>query len=187
MSAKRRKRRAGAGRKPLDPKGSVVAPVRFTADDWKDIKRLASRNGRDASKEVRAAVHYWLRLLEKPQRHTGALICLIAILVRRIEARTDRKWHEDAATGAAVREEVGRLIESFAPVAKKRLVVRPDLRQITHDLIVITAHLFRDPQLAPVLSGDDDWAALAMIAKDLGPALLRSIDKTVVTIREVKS
>jgi hypothetical protein len=52
-------------------------------------------------------------------------------------------------------------------------------------LIVITMHLYREPQLPPVHAGDD-WAALALIAKKLGPALLRKLDKTLVTITEIK-
>jgi hypothetical protein len=164
----------------------VIAQVRFTQDDWKAIEDLASKHESNASKEIRAAVHYWIRLLEKPQRHVGALICFIAILVRQIEAYTGKTWLTDPATGAAVREEVGRLIASLAPVAKEGLVVSPELRQIARDLIVIVAHLYQTPRPALALSGDDDWAALAMIAKDLGPALLRNVDKTVVTITEVK-
>jgi hypothetical protein len=184
MPTKPKRRRPGAGRPPIDRRGSVIAQVRFTQDDWKAIEDLASKHDSDASKEIRAAVHYWIRLLEKPQRHIGALICFIAILVRQIEAHTGKTWLTDPATGAAVREEVGRLIASLAPAAKEPLVVSPELRQIAYDLIRITANLFKEPQLAPVLAGDN-WAALAVIAKDLGPALLRNFT-AVVTISEVK-
>jgi hypothetical protein len=44
------------------------------------------------------------------QLHATALTYLIAILIKRIEGCTGRKWIEDAATAAAVREEVGYLI-----------------------------------------------------------------------------
>src|SRR5215831_2869072 len=184
MPKTKRKRRPGAGRPPIDRQGSVIAQVRFTQDDWKAIEALASKHKSNASKKIRAAVHYWLRLLEKPKMHVGALICFIAILVRRIEARTGKTWLSDPATGAAVREEVSRLIECFIPEEKEPPAISPELRQITQDLIVIFAHLCQEPELAPVHAGDD-WGALAVIAKDLGPALLRKM-KTVVTITEAK-
>jgi hypothetical protein len=190
MPKTKRKRRPGAGRPPIDRQGSVIAQVRFTQDDWKRIEALASKhttNGKgNASKEVRTAVRYWLRLLHKPEMHIGALTCFIAILVRRIEARTGKTWLSDPVTGAAVREEIGVLINSLAPEAKKGLVISPELRNIARDLIVIIAHLYQDPRLSFALSGDDDWAALAVIAKDLGPALLRNANKAIVTITEVK-
>jgi len=184
MPKTKRKRRPGAGRPPIDRQGSVIAQVRFTQDDWKAIEALASKHKSNASKEIRAAVHYWLRLLEKPKMHVGALICFIAILVRRIEARTGKTWLSDPATGAAVREEVGRLIECFIPEEEEPPIISPEFRQTTQDLIVIFAHLCREPELAPV-HAEDDWGVLAVIAKDLGPALLRKM-KTVVTITEVK-
>ena len=185
LSDRKRKRRLGGGRKPIDPQGAVIAPVRFTHDEWEAINRVGKRYGLKRSQVIRVAVKYWLGLTQYPQLHVAALTYLIAILIKKLEAHTRRKWIEDPATGAAVREEVGRLIDSFAPVAKERPVISPELRQITRDLIVITMHLCREPQLAPVFAGDD-WAALAVIAKDLGPALLRNVDKTVVTISEVK-
>ena len=113
---------------------------------------------------------------------------LITILIKRIEAYTGKKWIADAATGAAVREEVGNLIDSLVPAAKERVVASPELRKITQDLIVVVAHLYQTPRPTLALLGDDDWAALAVIAKDLGPALLRNYKtaKTRVTIREVK-
>jgi hypothetical protein len=109
---------------------------------------------------------------------------LITILVKRIEERSGRKWTKDPETGAAVREEVGCLIDSLAPEAKERHVVSPEFRRITQELITITAHLCREPQLAPVLAGDD-WATLALIARGLGPSLLRKMT-AVVRITEVK-
>ena len=176
MSQKRR-RRPGAGRKRLDPKGSVVAPVRFTQDDWKNIKRLALKNGRDASKEVRAAVHYWLRLLEKPEQHIGALICLIAILVRRIEARSGRKWMEDPATGTFVREGIEQLIFHFAPTPAKPVTVPSDIASIPGELITIAENLHPQhwPVLPPPLLGGD-WDVLALIVRDLGSGWYRNKD-----------
>jgi len=166
----KRRRRPGAGRKPLDPQGSVVVPVRFTQDDWKDIKRLAKKHRGDASKEIRAAVHYWFRLLKKPERHTAALTCLIWILVQRIESRTGRKWTDDPTTGAAVRDGVERLIFHFAPTPVEPVTVPPDIAGVTGELIAITENLYPRPgvpELPSALLGDE-WAALALIVKDLG-------------------
>ena len=173
--AEKRRRRPGGGRKPLDPHG-VVAPVRFTADDWKAIKRLASRHSRAASKEIRAAVHYWLRLLEKPEQHIGALILLIAILVRRIEAHTGRKWNEDPLTGAAVREYVERLIFHFAPTPTERIVVPPEIENIAFGLVSVAEDLHPKsgvPQM-PLALLSEDWAALALIVQDLGSGWQRN-------------
>jgi hypothetical protein len=183
VTEKKRKRRPGAGRKPIDPAGATV-PVRFTRDDWQGIKRLAKKHRSNASKEIRAAVHYWLRLLEKPKQHVGVLTILIAILVRQIEAHTGRKWIEDPVTGAAVRELVGGLIDSLAPRARQRPVFSLELRQILGNLMAIIAELYREPELAPVLVGDD-WAAFTLIAKDLGPALLSNFT-AIVTVEKVK-
>jgi hypothetical protein len=167
MSEKRRRR---AGRKPLDPRGSVIAPVRFTRADWADIKRLAKKHRRDASKEIRAAVHYWARLLEKPSQHVGALICLIAILVRRMEARTGQKWIDDPMTGAAVREGVERLIFHFAPTPTKPLVVPPEIAGMTGELITIAEGFYPWPGVpeVPAAVFGDEWAMFASIIKDLG-------------------
>jgi hypothetical protein len=147
-------------------------------------RRKHPRQRWNRSDEIRAAVSHWAKLLEKPEQHTGALICLIAILVRWIEAHIGKKWIADPKTGAAVREQVGFLIKCLAPAAKEGLVVSPELQQVALELISVTTALYREPSLA--LAGDE-WAALAMIAKDLGPALPRNIDRTIVTISEVKS
>jgi hypothetical protein len=168
MSEKRR-RRPGAGRKRIDPQG-VVVPVRFTGDDWKAIKRLASRHGRTASAEIRAAVHYWARKLEKSERHNGALICLIEILVRRIEARTGQKWIEDPATGVFVLKGVEHLIDHFAPMSVEPVTIPADIEGIPFELIAIAENLYprRGVPEVPAARLGDDWAALALIVKDLG-------------------
>lgn len=185
MPDRMRKRRPGGGRKPIDPQGAVIAPVRFTNDEWEAINRVGKRYGLKRSQVIRVAVKYWLSMQQYPQLHVAALTYLITILVKRIEGRSSRKWIEDAETGRAVREEIGALIDCLAPVAKEGLVVSPELRHIARDLIVITMHLYQEPRPSLALSGDD-WAALAVIAKNLGPALLRNVDRTVVTISEVK-
>src|SRR5262245_11123240 len=131
MSAKKfqRTRRPGAGRKSLDSEGPAeVVPVRIPPRLLKRLDQLVTKRRRkrqqwDRSREIRAAISYWAKLLEKPEQHTGALICLIAILVRRIEARTGRKWVDDPATGAFVREGIERLIFHFAPTPAKTVNV----------------------------------------------------------------
>jgi hypothetical protein len=135
-------------------------PVRFAPEKWKAIKRLAAKRGRDASKEIRAAVDYWIRILEKPALHNGGLICLIAILVRRIEARTGRKWTEDPSTGTFVREGVERLILHFAPTSVGQLTVPPDIAGIAGELITIAENLVPRPGVPEIPSDlvGDDWA-----------------------------
>jgi hypothetical protein len=186
LSDRKRKRRPGGGRKPIDPQGTVIAPVRFTKDEWEEINRVGERYGLKRSQVIRAAVKYWLTKLQYPQLHVAALTFLITILIKRIEERSGRKWIVDPETGAAVRKEIGRLIDSLAPSAKEGLVVSPELQHIARDLIVITAHLYQEPRPASLALLGDDWAALTLIAKDLGPALLRNANKAVVTITEVE-
>jgi len=186
LSDRKRKRRPGGGRKPIDPQGAVIAPVRFTKDEWEAINHFGERSNLKRSQVIRAAVRYWLQNLQYPHLHVAALTHLIAILIKRIEGRSGRKWVQDAETAAAVREEIGVLIDSLAPVAKEGLVVSPKLRQIARDLLVVVGHLYQEPKLGPVLAGEDDWSALAVIAKDLGPAFLRNLT-TDVTISEVKA
>jgi len=160
--------------------------VRFTKDEWEAINHFGERSNLKRSQVIRAAVRYWLQNLQYPHLHVAALTHLIAILIKRIEGRSGRKWVQDAETAAAVREEIGVLIDSLAPVAKEGLVVSPKLRQIARDLLVVVGHLYQEPKLGPVLAGEDDWSALAVIAKDLGPAFLRNLT-TDVTISEVKA
>jgi hypothetical protein len=166
----KQKRRPGAGRPPIDRQGTAIAQVRFTQDDMKALEALASENGSNVSKEIRAAVHYWLRLLEKPARHIGALICFIAILVRRIEARTGKTWLNDPATGAAVCREIERLVFHYAPTPTDPVVIPPEIENITGELITIAENLVPRPgvpEMRPELFGDE-WVVLARIVKDLG-------------------
>jgi hypothetical protein len=178
VSDRKRKRRPGGGRKPIDPQGAVIAPVRFTQNDWKAIESLASKHKSNASKEIRAAVHYWIRLLEKPQKHIGGLICFIAILVRHIEARTRKTWLTDAATGAAVAREIEQLIFHYAPTPAKPVVIPSDIGNIVWELISIAENLRPRPgvpELQPELLGDD-WVVLARIVEDLGSGWDRNKD-----------
>jgi len=192
VSDRKRKRRPGAGRKPIDPQGAVIAPVRFTRDEWEAINRVGKRYELKRSQVIRAATKYWLKKLQYPELHVAALTLLITILIKKIEARTRRKWIEHPMTGVAVCEEVGRLIDSLAPWVKERPVIPPELQGIARDLIVIIMHLYQQPRpsLAHADYDWDDWAALTMVAKDLGPALLRNVGKgggAVVTITEVET
>ena len=175
MPTQKRRRRPGAGRKPVDPQGSVVAPVRFTRDDWEAINRLAKKHGRKRSKEIREAVHHWRRRLEKPELHVGALTCLIAILVKRIEQKTGRKWLDDPLTGAAVRENVEHLIFHFAPSPAEPIVVPPEL-QVWGELVTMAEMLDPVPGIptVPAELWGGDWATLAVIIKDLGSGWLRN-------------
>jgi len=183
MPKLKRKRRPGAGRPPIDRQGSVIAQVRFTQDDWKAIEALASKHKGNASKsnvskEIRAAVHYWLRLLEKPKMHVGALTCFIALLVRRIEARTGKKWLEDPATGVAVAKLTEQLIFHFAPTPAEPLTVSAELESIVGELITIAENLSPRPgvpEMRPELFGDE-WAVLARIVKDMGSGWDRNKD-----------
>ena len=178
MPKAKRKRRPGAGRPPIDRQGSVIAQVRFTQDDWKAIKALASKHKSNPSKEIRAAVHYWGRLLEKPERHVGVLICFIAILVRRIEARTGKRWLDDPVTGAAVAKLTERLIFHLAPTPAKPLTVSSDLESIVGELITIAENLSPRPgvpELRPELFGEE-WVVLARIVKDMGSGWDRNKD-----------
>jgi hypothetical protein len=178
MPKTKRKRRPGAGRPPIDRQGSVIAQVRFTRDDWKAIEVLVSKHKSNASKEIRAAVHYWLRLLEKPKMHIGVLTCFIALLVRRIEARTGKTWLEDPVTGVVVAKLTERLIFHFAPTPAEPLTVPPELESIVGELITIAESLSPRPgvpEMPPELLGDE-WAVLARIVKDMGSGWDRNKD-----------
>jgi predicted transcriptional regulator len=172
MATKARKRAHGAGRKPLHPDGSNTVVLRIESDLLNRIGRLADKHGRDRSKEIRDAIRYWARMLEKPARHVGALVCLIAILVRRIEARTGQRWLDDPATGAFVGKLVEKLIFHFAPTSTptEPVAIPPDIAGITGELITIMENLLPRPGV-PGVSAElfgDEWATLALIAGDLG-------------------
>jgi len=174
--ATQRTRRHGAGRKSIDSEGPAeVVPVRIPPPLLKRLDQLVTKHKRqrqrwDRSREIRAAIGYWAKMIEKPEQHTGALICLIAILVRRIEARTGEKWIADAATGAFVRELVERLIFHFAPTPTEPVVVPEDIAAIPGELITVAENLYPRPgvpEMPSTLLGDE-WGALALIVRDLG-------------------
>jgi hypothetical protein len=173
----KRRRRPGAGRKPLDPDGAVVAPIRFKRAEWQRIQRLAKRHGLDCSKEIRAAVGYWVKLVyPKPDWRTAALLCLISILIKRVEQRTGRKWIEDPLTGAAVCKNVESLIFHFALTPAEPVNVPPELASISGELISIAENLSPRPGVPaiPAAVFGDEWEALALIIKDLGSGWQRN-------------
>src|SRR5262249_61321686 len=102
-----------------------VIPIRLDKDLQAKLKQLADKNGRTRSDEMRHALKHWTRLLERPEMHIGVLTCFIAILVRRIEARTGKTWLNDPATRGGVREEVSRLIEWFISVGEEAPGILP--------------------------------------------------------------
>jgi len=176
--------RRPAGRKSLDPEGPAeVVPVRIPPPLLKRLDQLVAKHRRkrqrwDRSREIRAAIGYWAKLIEKPEQHTGALICLIAILIRRIEARTRRKWHTDPSTGAFVRELVEQMIFHFAPTPTEPVAVPDDIAGIPWELITVAENLYPRPGVPEVPSTlfDDEWAALALIVRDLGSGWQRNKD-----------
>ena len=110
--------------------------------------------------------------------HVGALTCFIALLVRRIEARTGKKWLEDPATGVAVAKLTEQLIFHFAPTPAEPLTVSAELESIVGELITIAENLSPRPgvpEMRPELFGDE-WAVLARIVKDMGSGWDRNKD-----------
>jgi hypothetical protein len=172
-----RRRRPGAGRKPLDPDGAVIAPIRFTRKNWQRVERLAKRHKRSCASEIRIAVGYWGQLIHKPDElWISALILFIALLIKRVEARTGRKWIEDPLTGVAVREGVKDLIFHFAPASAEPVTVPPELASISGELITIAENLYPRPGIpaVPAAAFGDEWEALALIIKDLGSGWQRN-------------
>ena len=170
-------RRAGAGRKPIGSEGpAAVVPVRVPPRLLKRLDQLATKHGRDRSREIRAAIGHWAKLLEKPEQHIGALTCLIAILVRRIEGHTRRRWIDDARTAACVRENIEQLLFHFAPAPVEPVSVPPDIASIAGELISVAENLYPRPGVPEVPSTlfGDEWAALALIVKDLGSGWQRN-------------
>jgi hypothetical protein len=164
------KRKPGPGRPPIDPEGVAVVQVRIPQDDWKRITDLVAEHGNDTSKEIRAAIRHWTRLLEKPKRHVGALTTFISILIRRIEAATGKRWVDDPVTGAALVKLVRQLIEHFAPATTETVTIPPAVDQIVGQMISIAENLQPRPgvpEIDAALFGDE-WAVLALLVKDLG-------------------
>jgi hypothetical protein len=158
-------------------RGAVVVPVRFTQDDWQAIKRAAKEYGSSASAEIRLAVDHWLQRYKKPRLHTSALTGAIEILVSWIEARTKKRWVDDALTGAAVRENVEILIFHFIPATTEPTPVPREL-QVVWELIAVMEGLAppEDPNVprVPVEMMGGEWQALARIIRDIGSGWVRN-------------
>jgi len=77
-----------------------------------------------------------------------------------------------------VREGVESLIFHFAPTPVEPVTVPPDIASITGELITISENLYPRPGVPEVPSTlmGDEWAALALIVKDLGSGWQRNRD-----------
>jgi hypothetical protein len=109
-----RKRRPGAGRKPLDREGSTKLLIRISTPLLQQLDRLVAKHNTNRSVEIRAALHYRIRY-QQPALHVEALACMVWLLVKWIERETKKRWINDPLTGAAVREGIERLIFSLCP------------------------------------------------------------------------
>ncbi len=127
MKTRKRKRAPGGGRKPLDPKGKVDVFIRLPLKLGADIDRLAKKHRRKRPAEIRAALMAWCRRHFRYEPHIEALIAAIGLVADGVERRTGKKWNEDLVTGAALREEVDRLISHFAPRAPEPPVIPDDV------------------------------------------------------------
>jgi hypothetical protein len=172
------KRKPGAGRPRIDPEGAAIVQVRIPQDAWKRLVALVEEHQSDVSKEVRAAIRYWVRLLVKPERHVGALTVFISILIRRIEAATGKRWVDDPVTGAAVGKLVEQLILHFAPTPTEPVNVPPTVDQIAGQMISIAENLHPRPGVPGIDAAlfGDEWAVLALLIKDLGSGWNRNKD-----------
>jgi hypothetical protein len=164
MGQKARKR----GRKGLHPDGSDVVVLRIEPDLLEKIGRLAKKHGRDRSKEIRAALRFWVSLYRKDTLHVGELTCLIEMLVHDIERRTGKRWIDDARTGNAVRELVERLIFHLAPTPTKPLTVEPEISSVLASLLARYEGQQYDHRI------DDRTQALAILLRDLGSGWQRN-------------
>jgi hypothetical protein len=92
-----------------------VIPIRLDKDLQAKLKRLADKNGRTRSDEMRQGLKYWTRLHQKPEQHVHLLAALITLLITRIERKTNKRWLDDLVTARAIREQIVFLIEHFGP------------------------------------------------------------------------
>jgi hypothetical protein len=172
------KRKPGAGRPPIDPEGAAVVQVRIPQADWRRITNLVAEHRTDTSKEIRAAIRHWAQLLEKSERHIGALTIFISILIRRIEAATGKRWVDDPVTGAAVGKLVEQLIFHYAPTPTEPVTIPPAVDQIVGQMISIAENLQPRPGVPGIDAAlfGDDWAVLALLIGDLGSGWDRNKD-----------
>jgi predicted transcriptional regulator len=158
-------RAKGAGRKPLDPSGSNIVPVRIPIDLQRSIERLAKKHGRKRSEVIRSALKHWVGRHQIRALHTEALTCAIALLADRIESATGKKWIEDAATGVALREQVGVLIYNFAPTPAEPVTVPPEAANVVGNVITMIEATASMQGLCAVMFSDD--RGLSEILQDL--------------------
>jgi predicted transcriptional regulator len=151
---KKAMRAKGAGRKPLDPRGSNIVPVRLPADLQQDIERLAKKRGKKRSDVIRSALRHYVGRFQIRTGHTEALTCAIALLADRVEAVTGRKWIEDAVTAKALREQTERLIFHFAPTPAKPVAVPPEA-DVVGFIITMIENAVPTGGLPPVTFSDD--------------------------------
>src|SRR5262249_17391558 len=140
------KRAPGGGRKPLprDRAQSAKLMVRLKPDLLRALDNLARRNDRSLSAEIRDALYYWLYRSGRPHLHIGSLTALIEVLVNQIEEFTDKRWLDDPLTGAAVRKQVGDLIQHFAPKPNEPMKIPPALGRIVDGVIALAERMRRD-------------------------------------------
>jgi hypothetical protein len=128
----KRKRSAGAGRKPKGPIGenSSWLQARITDDLRTRLDQAAIENGRSLSQEAQVRLKASFDLPAELQKswgppHIKDLAQLIAIVVRRIESDVsgqpfaqeagDWAWHRNAFTHAAVREAINVILAYYRP------------------------------------------------------------------------
>src|SRR5262245_13003475 len=90
-----------------------VIPIRLDKDLQTKLRRLADKNGRTRSDEMRAGLNHWTRLHQRPELHVHLLAALITLLITRIEHKTGKRWLDDLVTARAIREQIVQLIEHF--------------------------------------------------------------------------
>jgi Arc/MetJ-type ribon-helix-helix transcriptional regulator len=161
----KRKRAPGGGRKPLDPSGSDIVMIRLPPDLRRSIERLAKKRGRNRADVIRSALKHWVGRHQVRTLHTEALTCAIALLADRIEQRTGKKWIEDAVTGAALREQVERLIFHFAPTPAEPAVVPPEA-DVVGLVLTMIEHTVQVKGVPAVVTFSDD-RGLSEILRDL--------------------
>jgi len=124
---KNRKRAPGGGRKPSSDPTKVVM-VRIPESLLNEVERIAEKNGSNRAVEIRRAITFWARRHRREGIHVEALCAMVGQLATEIERRTGKRWIDDPVTGAAVREEVERLIDHFAPIPPQPLTVPHELK-----------------------------------------------------------
>jgi hypothetical protein len=156
------------GRKGLHPDGSDVVVLRIEPNLLSKIERLAGKHRQDRSKEIRAALRFWVGLYQQDTLHVGKLTGLIEMLVHDIEKRTGKRWIDDPLTGTAVREQVERLIFHLAPTPSQPITVPEAINNVVTFLIMRYENQEFDNRV------DERSHALAILLRDLGSGWRRN-------------